>query len=136
MADSPQRSAVWILLGALAGFAALVLWALYHFVLGPGLMGNVVRQRQAAAQTQILDLSKELEAWSARHQGAYPSSLAELRGAGRELPRDPWGHEFVYAAPGRGELRPQLASLGRDGRPGGTSEDADIDREGVSRTAR
>ena len=144
--EAQPRTGVWVLLGGLAGFAALVLWSLYHFVLGPGLMSNVVRQRQAAAQTQILDLSKALEAWSARHQGDYPSTLASLLqpdaqgrtllGEARELPKDPWGREFVYAPPVRGELRPRLCSLGRDGVAGGTGEDADVDREGVTPEAR
>jgi len=117
MGETPQRSAVWILLGGLVGFAALVLWSLYHFVLGPGLMSNVVRQRQAA------------------HLGEYPRSLEALGGTAAREP-DPWGHPWSYAPPGRGELRPTLRSLGRDGLPGGTGEDADVDREGVLRAAR
>jgi len=136
VAESAQKTGVWILLGSLVGFAALVVWALYHFVLGPGLMSNVVRQRQALAHTQILDLSKQLEAWSAGHLGEYPASLSALFGAGRERPKDPWGREFVYAPPARGELRPRLVTLGRDGLPGGTGEDADVDREGVAPEAR
>lgn len=133
MTETEVRSGPWILLGALVGFAAVILWALYHFVVGPGLMSNVVRQRQAATHTQILELSKELEGWSAAHLGEYPKSLTALYGAGRDLPKDPWGREFDYAAPRPGELRPRLASLGKDGLPGGTGEDADVDREGVRR---
>ena len=135
MAGSEIRSGPWILLGALVAFATLIVWALYHFVIGPGLMSNVVRQRQSAAQTQILDLSKELEAWSASHLGAYPASLEALGGTAARQP-DPWGNAWSYAPPGPGELRPVLRSLGRDGLPGGTGEDADIDREGVVRAAR
>jgi len=136
VAEPGHKNAVWLLFGGLLGFAAIVVWSLYHFVLGPGLMSNVVRQRQAAAQTQILDLSRALEAWSANHQGAYPNTLAALLGELRELPKDPWGREFVYAPPARGELRPRLATLGRDGLAGGTGEDADVDREGVAPEAR
>ena len=135
MAASEFRTGPWILLGALVAFAALIVWALYHFVIGPGLMSNVVRQRQAAAQTQILEISKELEAWSANHRGEYPPSLEALAGAAARVP-DPWGKPWVYAPPGRGELRPSLRSLGRDGLPGGSGEDADIDREGVPPAAR
>jgi general secretion pathway protein G len=134
MAASEIRTGPWILLGALVAFAALIVWALYHFVIGPGLMSNVVRQRQAAAQTQILEISKELEGWSATHRGEYPPSLEALGGAAREP--DPWGNPWKYAPPGPGELRPTLRSLGRDGLPGGIGEDADIDREGLPRTAR
>jgi general secretion pathway protein G len=131
--ESPPKTGPWLLLGGLVGFTVIVLWSLYHFVLGPGLMSNVIRQRRAAAQTQILELHKALEAWSANHEGRYPDSLAALGGPATS---DPWGHALVYAPPGPGELRPRLVSLGRDGLPGGTGEDADVDREGLVAGAR
>ncbi len=41
------------------------------------------------------------------------------------LPKDPWGHEYLYLAPGQhGET--DVYSLGRDGQPGGEGEDADV----------
>lgn len=139
--ESPTKTGPWILLGALIAFTALVLWVLYHFVLGPGLMSNVVRRRQATAQTQILELQRELEGWSARNTGRYPVALVELLrpdahgqpglGGALELPKDPWSHEYTYAPPRPGQLRPDVRSLGRDGLPGGAGEDADIDREGL-----
>ena len=137
-----RKTGVWILLGGLLAFTVFVLWMLYHFVLGPGLMTNVVRQRQAQAHTQILALHTALEGWSARNQGRYPPSLdavvmpdeqgRTLLGGALALPKDPWGHEYVYARPTPGQQRPSLCSLGRDGKPGGAGEDADIDREGVA----
>jgi general secretion pathway protein G len=43
----------------------------------------------------------------------------------RAVPNDPWGHPYVYRAPGqKGEF--DLISYGRDGKAGGTGEDADI----------
>jgi general secretion pathway protein G len=43
----------------------------------------------------------------------------------RAAPADPWGRPYVYRAPGaNGEF--ELVSYGRDGKPGGTGEDADI----------
>jgi general secretion pathway protein G len=43
----------------------------------------------------------------------------------KAAPNDPWGHPFVYAQPGtHGEL--DLSSYGKDGREGGTGENADI----------
>jgi general secretion pathway protein G len=140
-ATGEPRSAVWLLLGGLLVFTVFVLWMLYHFVLGPGLMSNVVRQRQAQAQSQILALHTALEGWSARNQGRYPPSLdavvmpdeqgRTLLGGALALPKDPWGNEYVYARPTPGQQRPALRSLGRDGKPGGAGEDADIEREGV-----
>ncbi len=46
----------------------------------------------------------------------------------RDLPLDPWGHPYVYKVPGDNGRDYTLASLGKDGRPGGTGLDADITR--------
>jgi general secretion pathway protein G len=41
------------------------------------------------------------------------------------VPNDPWGRPYVYRVPGQtGDF--DLVSYGRDGKPGGTGEDADI----------
>jgi general secretion pathway protein G len=43
------------------------------------------------------------------------------------VPPDPWGGEYLYRSPG--DSNPSaydILSLGRDGRPGGTGEDADL----------
>ncbi len=42
----------------------------------------------------------------------------------RAVPLDPWGHAYVYRAVGDGAY--DLLTLGRDGREGGSGEDADI----------
>lgn len=42
-----------------------------------------------------------------------------------KLPKDPWGHDYQYLQPGvHGEV--DVYSLGADGQPGGTGNDADI----------
>jgi general secretion pathway protein G len=46
------------------------------------------------------------------------------------LPRDPWGHAYIYRNPGqRGEI--EVISLGADGRPGGDAINADLSSEGL-----
>jgi general secretion pathway protein G len=43
----------------------------------------------------------------------------------KEVPLDPWGHEYLYKSPGEhGEY--DLSSYGKDGQPGGEGENADI----------
>ena len=43
----------------------------------------------------------------------------------RAVPNDPWGRPYVYRTPGqKGEF--DLVSYGRDGKAGGSGEDADI----------
>jgi general secretion pathway protein G len=58
---------------------------------------------------------------------APPSGVAKWNGPylKKAVPPDPWGHPFQYRSPGpKGEF--EILSLGRDGQPGGTGENADI----------
>lgn len=43
----------------------------------------------------------------------------------KKLPNDPWGHPYLYAAPGRKGAF-DVYSLGADGTTGGTGDNADI----------
>jgi general secretion pathway protein G len=56
-----------------------------------------------------------------------PSSLSKWDGPylAKNVPLDPWGNAYVYKAPGdHGDY--DLFSYGKDGRPGGDGENADI----------
>ena len=44
----------------------------------------------------------------------------------KDIPKDPWGHDFIYKYPGEHGDNPDITSLGRDGQPGGDGLDADI----------
>jgi len=44
----------------------------------------------------------------------------------KDVPPDPWGHPYVYVQPGVHQNDFDLLSYGRDGRPGGAGEDADL----------
>ena len=82
------------------------------------------------ARADIATLEQAIELYRLDHL-RYPTSDEGLQAlvAGRyvrRLPDDPWGHPYTYKNPGP-EGRPfQVASLGADGREGGTGEDADI----------
>jgi general secretion pathway protein G len=43
-----------------------------------------------------------------------------------QLRKDPWGHDYVYVAPGLNGTPYDLMSLGADGQPGGQGIDADL----------
>lgn len=46
----------------------------------------------------------------------------------RELPRDPWGHDYLYLAPApSGNKEYALWSYGADGARGGEGQDADVE---------
>lgn len=45
----------------------------------------------------------------------------------KDIPLDPWGRPYAYKSPGEVNTESfDLLSLGRDGQPGGTGEDADV----------
>lgn len=118
---------VMVIIGLLAGYV------------GPRLFAQIGKSEVKVARAQIDGLQKALDQYRI-DTGRYPSTeqgLAALRSrpgdeakwAGpylaKAVPKDPWGHDYVYRAPGEhGEF--DLSSLGRDGRPGGEGEDADI----------
>lgn len=105
---------------------------------GPKYFGQLGKAEVKAARAQIDGFDKALDQYRL-DVGRYPTTEQGLnalmikpagipRWAGpylkKEVPPDPWGKPYVYKSPGEhGEY--DLSSLGRDGRPGGTGEDAD-----------
>jgi len=43
-----------------------------------------------------------------------------------EVPKDPWGRDYLYKYPGEHGDQPDIISLGQDGQPGGEGLNADI----------
>lgn len=118
---------VMVIIGLLVGYV------------GPKYFSQVGKSEIKAARSQIDALEKALDQYRL-DTGHYPSTaqgLAALNtkpsGATRwdgpylkkEVPLDPWGNPYQYKSPGEhGEI--DLYSFGKDGRQGGTGEDADI----------
>jgi len=118
---------VIVIIGLLAGYVA------------PRYFGQVGKSEVQVARAQLDSLEKALDQYRLDNRH-YPSAeqglealvnqpQGEAAWAGpylkKALPNDPWGHPYVYHVPGsRGEY--DLYSLGRDGKPGGSGEDADI----------
>ena len=115
---------VIVIIGLLAGYVA------------PRYFGQVGKSEIQVARAQIDSLEKALDQYrlDTRH---YPQALDALNSKPeneaswsgpylkKSVPNDPWGRPYVYRVPGaKGEY--DLYSLGRDGKPGGTGEDADI----------
>ena len=44
----------------------------------------------------------------------------------KDIPRDPWSHDYLYLSPGRDGEAFQIVSFGRDGKEGGEGFDADL----------
>jgi general secretion pathway protein G len=113
-------------------------------LVGPLVFRNVGDAKVSAAKAQIELFSLALDQYRLDND-YYPSTtqgLEALRSqptgepAARNwrgpylrkaVPLDPWGHPYVYACPGmHNPTSFDLLSYGRDGQPGGTGEDADI----------
>lgn len=106
---------------------------------GPKYFSQLGKSERTVAQAQIEAFSKALDTYRL-DVGRYPSTeeglgallvrpadTQEWRGPylKKTIPLDPWGHPYQYAGPGNaGEIR--LMSYGKDGKPGGTEDNADI----------
>jgi general secretion pathway protein G len=116
----------------------VVIIGLLAALVGPRLFGRVAKSKQSAAQAQIELFGVALDNFRL-DVGKYPTSDAGLQALQanpgldgwdgpylkKDVPVDPWGHAYVYKAPGEhGEY--DLISFGADGAPGGDGEDADI----------
>ena len=118
---------VIVIIGLLAGYVA------------PRYFGQVGKSEVQVAKAQIESIEKALDqfrldtrSYPTAEQGldalvSKPSSANGWSGPylKKAVPNDPWGRAYVYRVPGsKGEF--DLYSLGKDGKPGGTGEDADI----------
>jgi general secretion pathway protein G len=113
-------------------------------LVGPMVFRNVGDAKSTAARAQIELLGLALDQYRLDND-YYPSTaqgLEALRSVPsgepearnwrgpylkKAAPQDPWGRPYVYRSPG--DSNPSaydLLSLGRDGRPGGAGEDADV----------
>lgn len=108
-----------VVMGIIALLAALV---------GPKLFGHTDKARQQDAQAQIELLGQALDLFRLeRHK--YPTTdegLAALKPyLKKNVPKDPWGNEYVYTSPGQnGDY--DLVSLGADNAEGGEDNNKDI----------
>jgi general secretion pathway protein G len=106
---------------------------------GPRLFGKVDKAKQQTAQAQIELLSTGLGSFRL-DIGRFPSEEEGLNSLiekpsdsdkwdgpylAKEIPKDPWGNDYVYKCPG--EHGPyDLMSYGMDGVQGGEGNDLDI----------
>ena len=118
---------VIVIIGLLVGYVA------------PRYFSQIGRSEVQVAKAQIDGLEKALDQYrldTRRYPSAEqgldaltmrPSNEPNWNGPylKKAVPADPWGRPYVYRNPGRnGEF--DLVSYGRDGKPGGSGEDADI----------
>ncbi len=123
---------VIIVLGLLAGLVA------------PQIFGRVGEAKVTTASTQMSLIGTALDSYRLDN-GGYPTTEQGLRALRekptrepvpvnwrgpylrKDVPLDPWGRPYAYRSPGsRNATGYDLATLGRDGKEGGSGEDADL----------
>jgi general secretion pathway protein G len=107
---------VIVIIGLLAGYVA------------PRYFSQVGKSEVQVARAQIDAFEKALDQYRLDKR-RYPSAEEGLAAVQpylkKNLPNDPWGRPYVYRPATAGDDF-QVISLGRDGKSGGTGEDADI----------
>jgi general secretion pathway protein G len=136
MKNHPMKQSGFTLLELLVVVAIIGLLVGY---VAPRYFSQVGKSEVQVARAQIDALEKALDQYRLDTR-RYPTSdqgLAALMAKPatepnwsgpylkRAVPNDPWGRPYVYRSPGTsGDF--ELVSLGRDGKAGGSGEDADI----------
>jgi general secretion pathway protein G len=123
---------VILILGLLAG------------IVGPKLFGHADEAKQTKARVQIENFSSALKMYKIDN-GIFPSTEQGLEAlvaqpqsgdvpkkwrkggymAKKQIPKDPWGHDYVYLCPGVHDDF-DITSYGADGVPGGEDFSKDI----------
>lgn len=121
----------------------MVIIAMLAALVGPRVMGALGSSKIKATKIQIETLSATVEAFHL-DTGRFPTQTEGLqvlvenpektpiknwRGPylkKNKLPVDGWGNAFVYEIPSKYKMPFDIYSLGADGKPGGTGDDAEI----------
>ena len=113
-------------------------------VVAPRFFGRTDDAKIAAARAQISNFALALDAYQL-DSGRYPTTEQGLKAlvekpttppvpdnwrgpylSKKELPLDPWKNPYGYVCPGTHNPDYDLFSGGKDGKPGGSGENADI----------
>lgn len=112
----------------------------------PKFIGREEEARISTAKVQIKAIESALDGFKLDN-GFYPATdqgleaLIKKPESGRipskwkeggylkpaRIPKDPWGHEYIYLSPGGEGREYDIISYGPDGEPGGEDKNADIE---------
>ena len=132
-----QYSTGFTLLELLVVIVIIGLLAAY---VGPKYFAQLGKSEVTVAKSQMESFEKSLDTYRL-DVGRYPTSeegMAALMAAPptaatkwngpylkKAVPLDPWGNAYVYRSPGA-KAEYEIMSMGKDGQPGGTGDNADI----------
>jgi general secretion pathway protein G len=97
--------------------------------------GSEVDEHVATAQGDLYQLFGAIESYVEERDGLYPQSLEDLLEPAAdgvpwydEIPRDPWGNDYIYVVDEEGA---HVLSYGSDGVPGGEGDARDLTSDEV-----
>jgi len=114
--------------------------ALFAALVAPSMFIQGDKARVVAARVQINNFEQALTQYKlstgmfpTTEQGlealrAKPANVNQWEGPylRKDIPKDPWGHDYLYKYPGDHGEEPDIISYGLDGQPGGDGLNADI----------
>lgn len=113
----------------------IVILGLLASLVAPSMFSKVDSSKIKTAQTQMKLLETSLDTYRL-DMGQHPTNLDELVKSDKKgwdgpylpkaVPLDPWGNPYIYTVPGENGQLYKLMSYGKDGRPGGEGDNADI----------
>lgn len=124
---------------------AVLIISILAGVVGLSVLRHPGEAKVAAAKLQIKTFKSALQLYR-MEQGRYPTQEQGLKALcvkpaipplpekypaegyleSRNLPKDPWNHDYIYLSPGRSQEEYEIISYGSGGEPGGAADAADI----------
>lgn len=111
---------------------AITIIAIIGAVVVPRLMNIPKKAKVTAAKTQLKNFGTALLMYY-QDKSQYPTTDEGLQALVtnkqlKELPKDPWGREYIYRSPGESDdcSSYEIITYGEDGKPGGEKYSKDL----------
>lgn len=114
----------------------IVIIGLLATLVVPNVVSKLGKANKTKAKADIVQIAKAVEDYVIDNNGRFPDGLEVLVQENEEgdsylkqtqVPKDPWGNEYLYEPPPSGSRKYRVLSYGADGVPGGAGDDGDID---------
>jgi general secretion pathway protein G len=114
----------------------IVIIGLLATLVVPNVLQKFAFASRKKAEADLVSIKNALTEYAVANGGKFPDTLEVLVTPDvnghtyldtTKIPKDPWGREYMYEAPGPGQPQPRVYSYGKDGQQGGEGDDADID---------
>ena len=123
----------------------VVILGLLSTIIMPKILDRPEQARRVKAQTDIRSIQSALALFKT-DTGSFPTTSQGLQalvndpgirnynrdGYLEQVPKDPWGYEYIYISPGLHSKNYDLESYGKDGEDGGSEDDADVENWNLS----